>query len=1146
MLTVYRSNRAEFLAQLLATQLLQDRPGPFEQVQVVVNTWPTSRWLGEQLAIHLGGIAANLRFPFPASRLREIVEQVLAAAGSPSGEAAGLEPIGSDAWRANLLVWPLLGLLPQIAAAPEGEPLARWLAERSPGGQLELGTWQLGRAIADAFDDYGLYRPELLRRWDGGQACDCRDEALPPSQQWQPLLYRELRRRLPSEPFGLRVERAIELLRRNAALGNGMTLGESVALQIPGPLRLFGLSSLAPVQVRLLQALSGSLPVDLFLLTPCDDLWQRCEDRRRRLSDALALHEPLDADWLLQAPGLEARVGRLGAEFQQLLEGTGEAQLGTWRERDLFLRAATASTGAAGGGPPGAPLLAQLQEQLIAPELLPSLHLAPGDHSLEFHPCPGPLRQVQIVRDRLLQLMADDDSLEPRDILVMTPQVDRFAPLIASVFGDSEATGVNLPWRLTDRSLQSVAGIGRTLLALLRLGGERLTASALETLLDCRPLQQHFGLSGDEASRLHGVLQRCGFRWGLDGRDRGGDPSHSLSWTIDRLLLGLVLPDSPGLALGELVPVAPAASGTSLELSGRWLHLLLRLRHWLDLLGRSCDCRSWGERLRSLLEDLFGDGGDDAWEVPAVLAVIDDWLEAAEGCDLLLEAPVVAAVLDEGLAADSGRFGHRSGALTISALEPMRAIPHRVIVLMGLDAGSFPRQRNRPGFHLLEQQRQLGDPHPADQDRYVLMEALLSARSHLLISWSCRDDRSGEPLPPAAPVRQWLEWLRTRLPNDHPALLMEHPASPLDPAAFRPAGERPPASCDRRQLRARRALESGAQEPPRGLAFGPMPAPGRDPGSTAEPSDPAESGDPGERFEELRLWLMEPQKQWLRQLGLRAGEWELGIDDLEALELGEHQRAGLLRAVQAEALEWPEAAPERPQDWLERSRGQGLLPPLAGAELEARTLDSRWSSLRGSLDALGHAWFGPLQWGPWRGRPQWQGDTVVLVHTGKEGAPQRLDLWLQLLLAAAAAQDSGRTPSRGVVIARLDQRRFGPGTELRAPGVEQARAELERLAALRQQWQTACWPVPPRSGWAWLEAELQEPGSGLAKARDTWEGGQRSNGEREREEMVVCFGADLSAATLWEGDAGERVRELLTPLFETLARPEKPVRRAGP
>ena len=298
----------------------------------------------------------------------------------------------------------------------------------------------------------------------------------------------------------------------------------------------------------------------------------------------------------------------------------------------------------------------------------------------------------------------------------MTPQVEAFAPLVGAVFGDSEATGVTLPWRLTDRSQQSEAGLGQGLLGLLQLGGERLTATALETLLGCGPLLRHQGIDPAEAGALTALLQRAGFRWGLDGRDRGGDSSHSLGWAIDRLVLGLVLPQEPGLAPGE---TAPLAMSGSLEQQGRWLGLLRQLQRSLHWLGQARSVADWVTGLRQQLPELFGDGGELAWELQAIQAVLADWNAVAGASPLLLEAPVVAEVLGERLSESSGRFGHRSGALTISALEPMRAIPHRVVVLMGLDAGAFPRQRQRPGFHLLEQQRRLGDPSSGDQDRYV-------------------------------------------------------------------------------------------------------------------------------------------------------------------------------------------------------------------------------------------------------------------------------------------------------------------------------------------------------------------------------------------------------------------------------------------
>ena len=1089
MLTLYRSNRAELLAQVLATKLQLEPPGLLEQVQVIVNTWPTSRWLGEQIALGNGaGIAANLRFPFPSSRLRQLVEQLLAADGEPSPDP------GPDPWRAQNLVWPLLELLPELLEHPSAAPLQRWLTQRrQPADQLDLPLWQLSRAIADAIDDYGLYRPAMLEAWLEGHDLDASGRPLAAPWSWQPLLLRRLAERLPQRPFGLRARQLIRRLQQ----------GWQPALASEQPLRLFGLSSLAPVQVELLQALSGCMPVELYLLTPCRDLWQR--------SEAQGSRDPLGPSWLLSVPGLEARFGRLGAEFQQLLEGSGDHQLGTWREGDLFVD----PCGVASHQGRPASLLEQLQQRLAAgfagsaAEAEP-LQRASDDSSLEFHACPGRLRQLQIVRDRLLQLLAADPSLEPRDILVMTPQVEAFAPLVGAVFGDSEATGVSLPWRLTDRSQQSEAGISQGLLELLQLGGERLTASGLERLLACGPLLSARGIDPEEAGAITTLLQRAGFRWGLDGADRGDGGSHSLAWAIDRLTLGLVLPDQPGLAPGETAPL-PMQGGV--EQQGQWLALLRQLLASLRWLGRRRSPAAWVQGLRPLLTQLFGDGGSAAWELQTIQVALADWAAVAADSPLQLAAPVVAELLQERLSEGSGRFGHRSGALTISALEPMRAIPHRVVVLMGLDAGQFPRQRQRPGFHLLEQQRLLGDPNSGDQDRYVLLESLLSARQHLLISWSCRDERSGEPLEASTPVRQWLDWLTPLLPDGLP--LRQHAAHPLERSNFLPAPPWPPSSCDRRLLLARQQLEQqqwlhrpGGE---RGLA------------AAATPTAAGQTAAEGLTWPQLLAWMEAPQRQWLERLGLRPQESDQPLLDLEALQLQERQRAALLR----EQLT-PDTTLE-PPDWRQQQRGRGLLPPLAAGELELAALNQRWEALQQCLEQLGPAQERPAQWQGLEGELSWRGPQLVLVHTARPRTAQRLRLWAELLLASAA----GMAPAGAALVGREGQR-FRVLERLQAPTAAEAAPLLEQL----QQWgvahQDLCWPLPPQTGWAYARGEQggAAPGRGWSQALAAWEGGYQLQGERRDPVQALCFGMDLPLAELLSPELQQLALALHGPLLE--------------
>ena len=566
-------------------------------------------------------------------------------------------------------------------------------------------------------------------------------------------------------------------------------------------------------------------------------------------------------------------------------------------------------------------LLEQLQTQLAeaepahAEDQPTTLNRSQNDQSLLFQAAPGPWREVQLVRDRILQWLAADPELEPRDVLVMTPQIDRAAPLLASVFNDRGATGVDLPWRLTDRSQQSSPGLSVAMLDLLQPLAD-MTASGLERLLTTAALAA--GTVDRESALLTATLQRSG-SLGPSAGERGDDPL--LRWCLDRWLLGLVLPDQRGLAPGG---VAPFHQDLDPDRLARWWSLLDRLAGWIAQLRRPQPCRVWVEQLQRLLKDLFGNGGAWEREGQSWLAALEEWRRRAETCELDLEASVVFEVLSEALSVDSGRFGHRSGALTISALEPMRAIPHKVIVLMGLDGRDFPRQTNRPGFHLLEQQRQLGDPRGGDQDRYVLLEALMSARQHLLISWCGRSERTGEELPAAAPVDQWLRSLSSQLsPEQAEGLLLTPPPSPLDRANFQ---IKAPLSCDRRQLAARLCLDQPRPPASEGLALPLI-------------WDPPDASDrPALPVEELLRWMMQPQAAWLRHRRLHPGEGAEPVRDLDDLELDPLQRHGLLEESWIGSF----SARDRP-DWCRDLVGRGVLPAAAGAAGAAGapgTLDS--------------------------------------------------------------------------------------------------------------------------------------------------------------------------------------------------------------
>ena len=528
-----------------------------------------------------------MRFPFPGSRLRQLVPPC-----SVPTKPATIQ-------RAERLVWTVLKVLPDLLDHDSATSLRQWWERHhSAPGQLNKDQWQLARGLADAMDDYALYRPQELAEWLAGES----GTTLPDGLQWQPVLARAIAKQLPCQPFGLQVQQAVLKLRD----------GQQPAQPLPPRLRLFGVSNLAPVQVNLLQALAGphqrgTLPADP-LPGSLAALATAPTSARRQL-DGLT-------EWFLadRSPTPGGILGRMGAEFQLLLEGSGDCMLGSWEQGDLF-----ADPTAMNNGDSAAPtLLEQLQRQLAAGEAEPSqLFLPERDQSLQFMGCAGPWQEVQLVRDRILGWMADDPTLQPRDVLVMTPDVERYAPLLPRCSPIRMPPGWISPWRL-DRPQpaelpRAAAGLHEPAASQCRSAHRQWTRSPAGQSSAAGParhqLQRCDGHHRSAAAQWLSLGPRC------QRAQRRRQPQPAM---VPRpRLLGLTLPEQPGLALGDCAPALTDVSLQELEL---WWPLLDRLAGWISRLRISAPCPVWVERLQDLLQDLFLDSGDWDWEWQAIQA----------------------------------------------------------------------------------------------------------------------------------------------------------------------------------------------------------------------------------------------------------------------------------------------------------------------------------------------------------------------------------------------------------------------------------------------------------------------------------------------------------------------------------------------
>jgi len=935
------SHRSEVLAETLSGWLARQPLGPLEPEVVLVQSNGMAEWIKMALA-QQGGVCAATRVELPSRFLWRTYRQVLGAHNVPPDSPLDKLP----------MTWRLMALLPHCVGDAVFQPVAGFLRGDEPDRLLQLAS-----RLADLFDQYQIYRPDWLDDWAAGrdvlrQAAGQAD--LPADQLWQAALWRKVLATL-SEAERQATRPALHV-RALARLRSGEALASPVARRVS----VFGMSHMPGQLLDMLAALATHSQVLLAVPNPCQyhwgDImdgreWLRAERRRHGYKKESLSETPL-AQMHWHAPALLAAWGRQGRDFIRQLDAFDDVQAAQEAvpgvKLDLF------------DDVPGADatrLLTQLQHRirdLKSAQDAVDAPLQADDRSVVFQVAHSPVRELEVLHDQLLQWFHQMPAVSPRDVVVMVPDIEVMAPAIRAVFGQYKRGDARfIPFDIADLGAQANSPLIHAVEWLLALPQQRGRMSELVELLEVPALAARFGIKPEQLPTLTRWMAGSGIRWGLSAQHRQGlglaacGEDNSALFGVQRMLMGYACGADPMPPSTAGPDPYPEVGGLDAELAGALAHLLQALMDWWETCATAASPAQWAERGRALLAALFKPQDDtDRNALSALDQALNDWGKAADQADFAQAVPLAVArsAWLEALKVPKLEQRFRAGGVTFCTLMPMRAIPFQMVCLLGMNDGDYPRRSPRADFDLLglPGMARPGDRSRRDDDRQLMLEALLSARRVLYVSWSGRSVRDNSEQPPSVLVSQ----LRDEIDalwgtGSAKRLTTVHPLQPFSRTYFEED------SALHTYAREWRAAQVQTTDQVRDTASAQAAADGQH----LLPPLQSATGTPVITLTQLARFLRKPVGAFFRerlQVHLDDERSELhdeelfGLGGLDLYQLLDHELAHVPTDLSLDAL------PAHAQRVVQRLRQAGALPLAGVGVLEAQKLSHQLQTLLGA------------------------------------------------------------------------------------------------------------------------------------------------------------------------------------------------------
>ena len=798
MLYIHTSNRLEQLKNQYAAVTKTPLNDVLAVETVVVQNAGMARWLSMEMS-QLSGISANTEFLFPAEFMWGLLR--LVSPDIPEHSQCAPDTLRFHIYNEltqNAKLYPELHHYitdANTSSALQDDDDTNKPSDNFIDEQIIINhqsIWELSCQVATLLDQYLFYRSEWIIDWENDSTINT-TQANNVTEQWQARLWNKC-----VKDKGLIHWLALQhQFTQNIENVDTSLFAERISF--------FSMSALSPGYIDLLGGIAEKTDIHIFIINPCEDIYWgdiRSPKSHAKLSTEQQSYTDIGNPLL-------ASLGKQGQDFiDKLLAMPHEDTSTLWNEEEQTEELT---------------LLQQIQYDiysLTAP--VPKTNHQKEDKSLLFNACHTAMREVEVLHDQLLDQLNSDDDLLPSDIVVMMPDIEKYAPYIESVFGSSimpssdtdlsigskPKKATKLPFSIADRDPQNIFKITQALSKLLTLPDSRFEVEAVFELLEYDELRTHFGLDQEQLNYCRELALATNIRWGISDKTRKqknlpNTEEHTWKYALDSMLLGYSLPSSSFETSASTSNSYPADEQTETEektsnpsplftsnrnlpllpyneIEGHNALVLAKFKTFTDTIfsineweSESLTLEQWIKKTSRLIQKLTPESPDQQ-RIFKTLADLQLKAKLAE-FDQTLPYAVYQTMLKGCLSDISANEKYLGYGITFCALVPMRSVPFKIVALMGMNDGEFPRQDTRPSFDLMANKSRKGDRSRRDEDRYLFLESILAARSTLIISYIGQSVKDNTDMAPSIVVSELLDTLTIMSQKNAEDWIIKHP-----------------------------------------------------------------------------------------------------------------------------------------------------------------------------------------------------------------------------------------------------------------------------------------------------------------------------------------------------------------------------------